>query len=233
MDGNGRWAAQRHLPRQAGHRAGAERLHEVTASAARRGVRYLTVYAFSTENWARPDSEVQTLMQLFIEFFHAYDARLAEADVRLRFTGDYDALPEEVRRTWREAEAGSAARQGLQLIIAFNYGGRHEIVPATRRLAAEVAAGRLDPEAIGEEDIARCLYLPDVPDPDLVIRTSGEMRLSNFLLWEAAYAEFHSTPVLWPDFDDASLEAAIMAYNRRERRFGALSGDASTAERSS
>lgn len=225
MDGNGRWAKQRSLPRHAGHRAGARRLHDITAAAARQGVRYLTVYAFSTENWSRPNDEVRALMKLFVEFFHLYDERLREADVRLRFMGDRSALPDDVQDTWTEAEAGSLARRGLQLIIAFNYGGRQELVHAARQLAREAVSGRLDPGRITEEDIARNLYLPDVPDPDLVIRTSGEKRLSNFLIWEAAYAEFYDTPVLWPDFDGSALHEAILAYQQRDRRFGALASD--------
>ncbi|MDI9471097.1 MAG: isoprenyl transferase [Bacillota bacterium] len=229
IDGNGRWAKERRLPRQAGHRAGATRLHDITAAAARQGVRYLTVYAFSTENWSRPSDEVGALMKLFVEFFHLYDERLREADVRLRFMGDRDALPADVQDTWAYAEAESRERQGLQLIIAFNYGGRQELVHAARRLAQEAASGRIDPGKITEEDIARNLYMPDVPDPDLVIRTSGEKRLSNFLIWEAAYAEFYATPVLWPDFDAAALLAAIQAYQQRDRRFGALAPDAATS----
>ncbi|MDI9496888.1 MAG: isoprenyl transferase [Bacillota bacterium] len=225
MDGNGRWAKERGLPRQAGHRAGATRLHDITAAAARQGVRYLTVYAFSTENWSRPEGEVRALMKLFVEFFHLYDERLREADVRLRFMGDRRGLPEDVQVTWAEAEAGSLGRQGLQLIIAFNYGGRQELVSAARHLAREAAAGRLDPETISESDIGRNLYLPDVPDPDLVIRTSGEKRLSNFLVWEAAYAEFYATPVYWPDFDADALLEAIQAYQQRDRRFGALASN--------
>ena len=231
MDGNGRWAKERHLPRQLGHRAGAEKLHEITAAAARRGVAYLTVYAFSTENWRRPDGEVQALMQLFPEFFRRYDERLREADVRLRFSGDKLALPAEVQAVWDEAEQKSAARQGLQLIIAFNYGGRQEILQGIERLVEQrlsemqkssPASPKLLAEPLTEESFRPFLYLPDVPDPDLIIRTSGEMRLSNFLLWQAAYSEFYATETRWPDFTEQDLDQAIAFYQHRERRFGGL-----------
>lgn len=222
MDGNGRWAKKRGLDRRFGHRAGAENLKRVTEACGDLGVKYLTVYAFSTENWKRSDEEVNALMKLFIEFFHRYDAELAEQDIRLRFTGDLQALPDEVRATIDEAEEGSLHRKRMQLIIAFNYGGRQELVDCARRLAREARDGALDPDQITEADVAARLYLPDVPDPDLIIRSSGEMRLSNFLLWQAAYSELWISDVLWPDFDQATLEQAIRDFNNRDRRFGGV-----------
>jgi len=222
MDGNGRWARQRGLPRQAGHRAGAENLKRLCRLCGRQGIKYLTVYAFSTENWSRPEAEVTALMNLFVEFFQRYDPELAEEGIRIRFTGDIAELPENVRRTVAEAESNSLERDRMQLIVALNYGGRREIVDACRKLAQEVKAGRLNPEDITEATFAGALYLPDVPDPDLLIRPSGEKRLSNFLLYEAAYTEFHYDNVLWPDFDEDSFQRAMQAYAERDRRFGGL-----------
>ncbi len=222
MDGNGRWAKQRGLPRQAGHRAGAENLKSLCRLCGRQGIKYLTVYAFSTENWSRPESEVTALMNLFVEFFQRYDPELAEEGIRVRFIGDIAALPANVRRTVAEAESKSLERDRMQLIVALNYGGRREIVDACRQLAQEVKAGSLKPEDINEARFAGALYLPDVPDPDLLIRPSGEKRLSNFLLYEAAYTEFHYDNVLWPDFDEASFQRAMQAYAERDRRFGGL-----------
>jgi len=209
MDGNGRWARQRNLPRQAGHRAGAE--------SGRRGIRYLTVYAFSTENWSRPDDEVHALMELFVEFFHRYDRELAQEGIRLRFSGDIAALPENIQKIIADAEEESASRNKMQLIVAINYGGRRELVQAFQKLAQEVRAGSIDPLSISEQDVKRSLYLPDVPDPDLIIRPSGEQRLSNFLLWQSAYAEFWFSDVMWPDFDENYLIQALTAYTDRDR----------------
>ncbi|NJP39929.1 isoprenyl transferase [Oscillospiraceae bacterium HV4-5-C5C] len=222
MDGNGRWAQKHHLTRSFGHRAGAERLHDITDACGRLGVRYLTVYTFSTENWKRPDEEVQTLMNLFVEFFHKYDSSLKQNDVRLRFMGDKSALPASVQQTWEEAEAESFHRQGLQLILAFNYGGRQELIKAARQLAQDCCNQTLQPSQIDEQHVRSALFLPDVPDPDLLIRTSGELRLSNFLLWQAAYTEFWITDTLWPDFDEATLLEAIRAFSSRDRRYGAI-----------
>lgn len=222
MDGNGRWAQRRGLPRQAGHRAGAENLRNICRMCGRRGIRYLTVYAFSTENWNRPEDEVHTLMELFVEFIQRFDAEMAQEGIRLRFSGDLAALPAHVQEAMTRAEAGSRQREKLQLIIAINYGGRRELVHACRKLAADAAAGRIDPSAINETAVQAALYLPDVPDPDLVIRPSGEQRLSNFLLWESAYAELWFADVLWPDFSDEHLDAALKAYTSRDRRFGGI-----------
>jgi len=222
MDGNGRWAQNRGLPRQAGHRAGAENLKALCRMCGQRGIEYLTVYAFSTENWNRPDDEVHALMNLFVEFFRRYDAELAAEGIRLRFSGDLKVLPENIQAIIAEGEANSVNRDKMQLIVAFNYGGRREIVQACQKLAEEVRRGELAPDAIDEAAINRSLYLPDVPDPDLIIRPSGEMRLSNFLLWECAYAEFWYADVLWPDFSDDHLEQALLAYTDRNRRFGGV-----------
>lgn len=222
MDGNGRWAQKRHLPRTAGHRAGAENLHRLCQLCIDHGIRYVTVYAFSTENWQRPTQEVEALMDLFVEFFNRYDEELAERDIRLRFAGERDNLPERVRQTLDHAEQVSAGRTSLQLIVAFNYGGRRELVQAMRTLARAVASGQLQAQAISEETVAGALYLPDVPDPDLLIRPSGEMRLSNFLLWQAAYSELWFSDVLWPDFGEADFVAALKAYAARERRYGGV-----------
>lgn len=222
MDGNGRWARRRGLPRQAGHRAGAENLKRLCRLCGQHGVQYLTVYAFSTENWTRPTEEVNALMDLFIEFFRRYDPELAQEGIRVRFTGDKAGLPEGVRRIAEEAEAASRERNRLQLIVALNYGGRREIVDACRQLARQVQSGALSPDDIDERRFAEALYLPDVPDPDLLIRPSGEMRLSNFLLYQTAYTEFYFDDVLWPDFDEACFLRALRAYTERDRRFGGV-----------
>lgn len=222
MDGNGRWARRRGLPRTAGHRAGAENLKRFCRLCGERGIRYLTVYAFSTENWSRPADEVDALMALLIEFFDRYEAEMEREGIRIRFCGDLAALPQPVRTMIDRAESISQNRQRLQLIIALNYGGRREIVQACQRLCRQVSAGRLDPEQIDETVFAGQLYLPDVPDPDLYIRPSGEQRLSNFLLWQAAYAEFWYANVLWPDFADQHLDAALRDFAQRDRRYGGI-----------
>lgn len=223
MDGNGRWATQRHLPRSAGHRAGAENLKELCRNCGRYGVKYLTVYAFSTENWARPEAEVEQLMKLFVEFVDRYDPELKEEDIRMRFTGDIPALPEKVKEVIKIEEERSKDRKKMQLIIAFNYGGRREIVNSCQKIAEQVKAGTLDPSEITEQMISNNLYLPDVPDPDLIIRPSGEQRISNFLLWECAYSEFWISDILWPDFGYDELTQAFRDYALRDRRFGGLS----------
>lgn len=222
MDGNGRWAKERRLPRSAGHRAGAENLKALCRNCGRFGVRYLTVYAFSTENWTRPENEVNALMELFVEFFEKYDAELEKEGIRVRFSGDIEALPDHVREVCAVAEENSRSRNRMDLIIAMNYGGRHEIVQACRRIARSAVEKRIDPDAVSEETIRRHLYLPDVPDPDLIIRPSGEQRLSNFLLWESAYSEMWFSNTLWPDFGITELEEAFIAYAKRERRFGGV-----------
>ena len=223
MDGNGRWATIRHLPRSAGHRAGAENLKELCRNCGRYGVKYLTVYAFSTENWARPKDEVEKLMKLFVEFVDRYDPELKDEGVRMRFTGDIAALPEKVKEVIKIEEERSKDRQKMQLIIAFNYGGRREIVNSCQKIAEQIKAGTLEPSDITEQMISDNLYLPDVPDPELIIRPSGELRISNFLLWECAYSEFWVSDVLWPDFGYEELTQAFRDYAKRDRRFGGLS----------
>ncbi|MEW6581674.1 MAG: polyprenyl diphosphate synthase [Actinomycetota bacterium] len=214
MDGNGRWARQRHLPVGAGHRAGARALKRVVRAAADLGIRDLTVFSFSTENWRRPADEVDDLMGLFSELIDREVAELHQEDVKIRFIGRCAELDEGLRARIAAAEGLTADNQGLRLFVAMNYGGRAEIVDAARSFAAE--AGPDD----GEAEFARHLYGPELRDPELVIRTSGEQRLSNFLLWQAAYAELHFSAKLWPDFGPEDLVAAVDDYMGRKRRFG-------------
>lgn len=228
MDGNGRWAQARGLPRVEGHRRGVEALRRTVDAAAALGVQYLTVYSFSIENWRRPATEVSDLMGL-IKFFIRRDlAELHRHGVRIRIVGSPDDVPPDVAALLSEAQETTRSNRGLNLVIAFNYGARQEIVQAARRIAEAVAAGTMRPEDVTEAAFARRLDTADIPDPDLVIRTSGELRLSNFLLWQSAYAEFVFTPVLWPDFDRVDLETAVEAYRQRERRYGGLATRAET-----
>jgi len=219
MDGNGRWAQRRGLPRAAGHRAGTEKLREIVEAAADYGVGTLTVFAFSTENWSRPTLEVQALLQLLRHVLDVEVASLHANGVRLRHVGREDGLPRELVNRIRSAERVTANNTHIQLNIAFNYGGRADLVDAVKRIIAEGLA----PEQVTEQVISDHLYTAGQPDPDLVIRTAGEMRLSNFLVWQAAYAEYYSTPTLWPDFDRHELYRALLAYQERDRRFGKLS----------
>lgn len=221
MDGNGRWAKARGLPRTEGHRAGAETVRRVLSYCRDAGIRYLTLYAFSVENWKRPKEEVETLMHLLVAYLASEEKTFHENQVRIRYMGRKSDLPTEVREALDRVEAATAAYD-RQLILCLSYGGRTELAHAAQAIARQVARGELDPEAITEETIARNLYLPDVPDPDLIVRTSGEMRLSNFLLWQASYAELYVTPVLWPDFGEADFQAALDSFASRERRYGAL-----------
>lgn len=223
MDGNGRWAKQRGRPRLFGHRAGADSLRAILRACRDRGVEYLTVYAFSTENWVRPEDEVSGLMSLLKTFLKKDEHELHENQVRLRVTGRIQDLPKAVRNELERVMAATKNYEKGHLILALSYGGRAEIVDAVRAIAADVQAGRLAPEAIDEKAIAARLYLPDVPDPDLMIRTSGELRLSNFLLWELSYSEFYFTETLWPDFREADFAKALDEYARRQRRYGAPS----------
>lgn len=225
MDGNGRWAKARGLPRTEGHRAGAETVRRVLGYCRDAGIRYLTLYAFSVENWKRPKEEVETLMHLLVAYLASEEKTFHENQVRIRYMGRKSDLPAEVREALDRVEAATAAYE-RQLILCLSYGGRTELAHAAQAIARQVARGELDPEAITEETIARNLYLPDVPDPDLIVRTSGEMRLSNFLLWQASYAELYVTPVLWPDFGEADFQAALASFASRERRYGALSANA-------
>jgi undecaprenyl diphosphate synthase len=214
MDGNGRWARERHLPVGAGHRAGARALKRVVRAAGDAGIKDLTVFSFSTENWSRPLDEVEDLMGLFCELIDREVPELHAERVRIRFIGRCDDLDDALRAKIAEAEALTAGNDGMALFIAMNYGGRQEIIDAARRFAVECG-----PEA-GEAEFAAMLYDPDLRDPELVIRTSGEQRLSNFLLWQSAYAELHFSPRLWPDFTPEDLELALADYARRHRRFG-------------
>jgi undecaprenyl diphosphate synthase len=222
MDGNGRWAAQRGLPRTEGHRRGVEALRRTVRAAAELGIRVLTIFSFSAENWSRPPSEIRDLMGLLRRFIRHDLADLHQSNVRVRIIGERDGLAADIASLLQEAEDLTRANTGLVLVVAFNYGSRQEIARAARRAAADVAAGRLQPNAVTTELLSRYLDAPDLPDPDLIIRTSGEQRLSNFLLWQAAYSELIFAPVYWPDFDRGALEGAIAEYHRRERRFGGL-----------
>jgi undecaprenyl diphosphate synthase len=223
MDGNGRWAEARGLPRTAGHQAGAvaaERL--VRFVGARLPVPYLTLFAFSSENWARPQAEVAFLMDLLADFLRARLGEFVEAGVRLRVIGDLDRLPASLQELIENGAAATAAGDGLHLTIALSYGARQELVAAARRIASDVAGGRLLLSEVDEEAIANRLETAGIPDPDLVIRTSGEERLSNFLLWQAAYAELRFADVLWPDFTPAEYLRTLAAYQTRKRRFGTV-----------
>ena len=225
MDGNGRWAAQRNLPRVAGHRAGAIAVRAATETAARLGIRYLTLFAFSTENWNRPRMEVEALFRLLKEFLHKELKTLQKNDIRFRMLGRATGLELSVLKEIRKAERATEKNTGLLLNIALNYGGRAEIADACRAIAEDVAAGRLRPEQVDESTIFSRLYNRDLPDVDLLIRTSGEMRISNFLLWQLAYSEIYVTPTLWPDFRGKDLLTAVIEYQKRDRRYGRVKHD--------
>lgn len=227
MDGNGRWAQMRGLPRQEGHRRGLEALRVAVRNASDLGIRFLTLYSFSTENWRRPKAEVSFLLGLLRRFVENDLSDLHASNVRVRVIGNRVDLTPDLRALIEHAEHKTAGNSGLTLVVAFNYGSRDEITRAARALALDVAAGRLRAEQIDDAALAARLDTHDLPEPDLVIRTSGETRISNFLLWQAAYAEFVFSPVLWPDFDRKALEDALAAFHRRERRFGGV-GEATT-----
>ena len=222
MDGNGRWAANRNLPRVAGHRAGASAVRRTVETAARLGMECLTLYAFSTENWKRPRLEIRALMDLLTEFLRKELKSLKENNIQFRMIGRSDGLNISVLEHIRKAELATYQNTGLRLNIAVNYGGRAEIVDAMRKIAREVAEGRLRPEDIDERVIEEKLYTRMLPDPDLLIRTSGETRISNFLLWQIAYSEIHVTDTLWPDFDEEAFFTALIEYQKRDRRFGSI-----------
>ncbi|HWC91760.1 MAG TPA: isoprenyl transferase [Pseudolabrys sp.] len=222
MDGNGRWAAARGLPRGEGHRRGVEALRRSVRAAGELGIKYLTIFSFSAENWSRPASEIGELMGLLRRFIRNDLAELHKSNVRVRIIGEREGLDPEIARLLVEAEELTKTNDGLTLVVAFNYGARQEIVAAARRLAERVLRGELAPAGITLEAFGAALDAPEVPDPDLIIRTSGEQRLSNFLLWQAAYSELVFVPCYWPDFDRAALESAIEEYRQRERRFGGL-----------
>ena len=224
MDGNGRWAARRGLPRLEGHRQGVEAIRRVVDACPDLGVRMLTLFAFSTENWRRSTEEVQGLMGLFRRYLRKDAAELEDKDLRVRFIGDRAALDPDIRAMMGSLEARTAEKTGYELIVAVNYGGRAEIAGAARRLAGEVARGERAAERVDEAALAGAMDTGGLRDPDLVIRTSGEQRISNFLLWQCAYSEFVFAPELWPDFDRPAFERALAAYGARERRFGAVAG---------
>ena len=220
MDGNGRWAQSKRLPVAAGHRAGAKTLRRILEHALDLGILEVTVYSFSTENWNRPREEVEALMDLFVEMIESQVPDMHERGARVRFVGRRDGVPEKLVRRIEEAEELTAANTRMTLFIAFNYGGRREILDAAAGLAAAAADGGVPPAGSTEDDLRRHLYAPEMHDPELLIRTSGELRISNFLLWQCAYSELVFSDRLWPDFSEADLDEALADYARRQRRFG-------------
>jgi undecaprenyl diphosphate synthase len=222
MDGNGRWAASRGLPRLEGHRRGVEALRRTVRAAIELGISYLTIYSFSSENWRRPAQEIGDLFGLLRIFVRRDLADLHSRNVKVRFIGAKEGLPPDIAGLLEEAEKRTEANDGLMLVVAFNYGARQELLMAARALARAALAGELAPEAVDEQSFEGFLDTVGIPDPDLLIRTSGEQRLSNFLLWQLAYTELVFTPILWPDFDRPALEAAIKEFKSRDRRFGGL-----------
>ena len=222
LDGNGRWAKSKGMPRNYGHTVGAKNVETVCKAAHDMGIKYLTLYAFSTENWNRPEGEVEALMKLLESYLKNCIKTADKNNMRVRVIGDTTRLSERFQERIRELEAASAKNDGLNLQIAINYGSRDEMTRAMRRMSEDVAAGKRKPEEITESVFEEYLDTAGIPDPDLLIRTSGELRLSNFLLWQLAYSEFYFTDVPWPDFHKEELERAIEAYNKRDRRFGGL-----------
>ncbi len=222
MDGNGRWAQQRGQPRLRGHEAGAESVRAALRACKKWGIRYLTLYAFSVENWRRPKAEIEGLMRLLVKFLRERESELHENQVRLRAIGRLEDFPDNVRAELKRVCAATAHYAERTLVLALGYGGRTEIAHAVREIARQARDGRLDIESIDEATVSAHLYAPDIPDPDLLIRTSGEMRISNFLLWQVSYAELYITDVLWPDFREPQFAAAIEEYGRRHRRFGGV-----------
>ncbi|MDY6978244.1 MAG: isoprenyl transferase [Pseudomonadota bacterium] len=220
MDGNGRWAQKRHLPRFAGHKAGVEAVREVVKACGEKGVQVLTLFAFSSENWRRPQKEVGLLMDLFLTALEHEVNKLHKNKVQLRIIGDTSAFPDKIRRRIEQAETLTAGNHQLVLNIAANYGGKWDISQAVQQLANKVQQGELTPEQIDDEQIAAHLSMRDLPEPDLFIRTGGEQRISNFLIWQLAYTELYFTDVLWPDFDRNELEKALASFANRQRRFG-------------
>jgi undecaprenyl diphosphate synthase len=225
MDGNGRWAARRGLPRIAGHEAGTENIRRITFAAGEIGIKYLTLWAFSTENWRRPADEVQGIIRILGEAIERETEELHRQGAQLRHIGSLDGLPDDLRESVRSAIALTAGNDRLVLTLAFNYGGRQECVQAVRKI---VESG-IPADQIDEETITGALFTAGTPDPDLIVRTSGEFRMSNFLIWQAAFAELHFTPVLWPDFGPDDLRTAVLDFSRRERRFGDISAAAAAA----
>lgn len=222
MDGNGRWAQRQGLPRASGHRAGAQAVRRVVEACHERGIEVLTLFAFSSENWRRPASEVNLLLELFIATLRKETDRLHENNVRLRLIGERSAFPRKLQHYLRRAESLTAENTGLNLVIAANYGGRWDILQAVRQLLRDARAGGIDPDTLSQEDLSRHISLNELPEPDLFIRTGGEQRLSNFLLWQMAYTEFYFSDRLWPDFEATDLDQALASYARRQRRFGRI-----------
>ncbi len=222
MDGNGRWAKKRGLPRTAGHKVGAETFRKIAQHCKKLGIEYITVYAFSTENWKRPREEVDTIMGLLKTYMMEAIETMEKDKIRLKFFGDMSALSPELQELVRKTNEMSAHIEGVQANICLNYGGRDEILQAARAFAKECAEGKADPDSLTAEQFGSYLYSAGVPDPELIIRPSGELRLSNFLLWQCAYAEFYYCDTLWPDFSEEDLEKAIIDYQKRDRRFGGV-----------
>ena len=222
LDGNGRWAKSKGMPRNYGHAQGAKNVEKICEEAWRMGIKYLTVYAFSTENWSRPQNEVDALMKLLRNYMKTCLKTAAKNDMKIRVIGDIEPLDEDIKSRIRELEEATANNGGLNFTIALNYGSRDEITRGMKKMAQDVADGKLSPEDVTEERISGYLDTAGVPDPDLMIRTSGELRLSNFLMWQMAYTEFYFTDVAWPDFNKAELVRAIEKYNQRDRRYGGV-----------
>ncbi len=225
LDGNGRWAKSKGMPRNYGHAQGSKNVEKICEEAWRMGIKYLTVYAFSTENWNRPKGEVDALMKLLRNYMKTCLKTAEKNDMKIRVIGDIKALDEDIKGRISELEEASKNNQGLNFTIAINYGSRDEMIRAMKRLAADCVDGILSPDDVSETSYESYLDTHGIPDPDLLIRTSGELRLSNFLLWQLAYTEFYFTDVLWPDFTKAELEKAIEQYNNRDRRFGGVKGE--------
>lgn len=225
MDGNGRWAKKRFLPRNVGHTQGSKRVEEICRAAHELGIKYLTIYAFSTENWSRPEDEVSALMKILRNYLKESIKKATENNMRVRVIGDRSRLDEDIRESIRQLEKVSAQNTGLNFQIALNYGARDEMIRAMRCMVADYREGRFEQEQLDEQLFASYLDTAGIPDPDLLIRTSGEQRLSNYLLWQCAYTEFYFTEVLWPDFDKAELIKAVEEYTGRDRRFGGVKGE--------
>ncbi len=222
MDGNGRWAKKRGLPRTAGHKAGATTFRKISRYCSNIGIKYLTLYAFSTENWNRPQEEVNTLMRYFREYLQEALRDFRDDTIILRFIGDITAFPEDIQELMKENQELSSVRDGMVLNLAMNYGGRAEMVYAMKQIGERISKGELTPTEIDEKLISEYLYTANQPDPDLIIRPSGEHRTSNFLLWQSAYAEYYIDDVLWPDYTEKDLNRALLEYSKRNRRFGGV-----------
>lgn len=226
MDGNGRWASSRGLPRTEGHRQGLEALRKIIRHAALRGVGIVTVYSFSTENWSRPEPEVRFLMGLLRRFVQRDLSELHRENIRIRIIGERDNLDAGILKLLLDAEELTRNNTGMELVVAFNYGARQELTAAVKKLCEKVARGEIEPSAISETHISAELDTAGLPDPDLIVRTSGELRLSNFLLWQAAYTEFYFSDLMWPDFDEAALDQALECFGNRDRRYGGVTAQA-------